>query len=125
MRTQRRLCSLCRVSDVRLCRVPGQEDCQKLDRSASSSAGTGIVKNLAGQRDRVLGQDCQKLDRYATSAGTEMSKTRDRYEIGDVQEAVGGVLLGRGMADGGWPCAEMGLWKQCFLREKSGSVGYF
>src|SRR5271167_3789644 len=91
MRTQRRLCSLCRVSDVRLCRVPGQEDCQKLDRSASSSAGTGIVKNLAGQRDRVLGQElsktrqvseikcwdrnCQKLGRSArSSAGTGIVK---------------------------------------------------
>src|SRR5271156_3008387 len=82
MRTQRRLCSLCRASDVRLCRVPGQElsktrqvseiecwdrNCQKLGRSARSSAGTGIVKNLAGQRDRVLGQ--------------ELSKTRQVSEI--------------------------------------------
>jgi hypothetical protein len=35
-------------------------DCQKLDKSARSGAGTGIVRNSTSQRDRVLGQGLSK-----------------------------------------------------------------
>jgi gag-polypeptide of LTR copia-type len=49
---------------------------QNLDRSASSGAGTGIVKNSTGLR-RVQGQRCQKLGMYATSAGPVMPETWD------------------------------------------------